>query len=247
MSYGVFAQYYDRLTQNVDYTAYAERLDELISSSGKKRRLLVDLGCGTGSLTLEMDRLGYDVTGIDLSCDMLSVAFNKKIEQGSKAIFVNQDITDISLPYKVDVMICSLDVLNHLNSADDIKGVFGSVTKYLKKDGIFVFDMNTPYKHRELLSDNAFIYDLGDVYVTWQNEYQAADGSVNITLEFFIEGEDGLYDRYTEEFSEKVYEQADIIVMLEGAGLELVDCYDGWTSGKPNEKTDRILYVAKRR
>ena len=64
----------------------------------------------------------------------------------------------------------------------------GRYAKYLKKDGIFVFDMNTPYKHRELLSDNAFIYDLGDVYVTWQNEYQAADGSVNITLEFFIEG-----------------------------------------------------------
>ncbi len=248
MSYGVFAKYYDRLTENVDYDAYASRLDEIISSDDKKRRLLVDLGCGTGSLTLAMEKKGYDVTGIDLSCDMLSMAFNKKIEASSNAIFVNQDITEFSLPRKADAIICSLDVLNHLCDGEAVKSVFGCVSRYLAKGGIFVFDMNTPYKHKNLLSDNAFIYDLGDAYITWQNEYNEADGSVDITLDFFIEDEEsGMYDRYSEQFSEQVYEQLEVEQMLTECGLELIAEFDGWSENKPHEETDRILYVTKRK
>ncbi len=246
MSYGVFAQYYDRLTQNVDYNAYAKRLDELIPSDDHKRRLLVDLGCGTGSLTLAMEKYVYEVIGIDLSCDMLSVAFNKKLEADSNAMFVNQDITRFSLPRKADVIICSLDVLNHLPNKDAVERVFRTVEKYLAEDGLFIFDMNTPYKHKYLMSDNAFIYDLGDVYVTWQNEYNAEDGSVDIALDFFIEDESGLYDRYTEEFTEQVYEQEEVLDMIIACGLKPIGCYDSFTDKEVHDKSDRILYVAKR-
>ncbi len=247
MSYGVFAEYYDRLTQNVDYDAYARRLDEIISSGARKRRLLVDLGCGTGSLSLAMEKLGYNVTGIDLSCDMLSVAFNKKIDGGYNAMFVNQDITEFSLPFKADAIICSLDVLNHLPDRKAVIKVFKAVGRYLDKGGVFLFDMNTPYKHRELLSDRAFIYDLGDAVITWQNDYNEADRSVDIALDFFIENEDGSDERYSEEFSEQVYDQADVIGMLDKCSLSVVGCYEGYSHNGVKSDSDRILYEVIRK
>ena len=135
MSYGIFASYYDLLTGNVDYSKYAKRIDDIVMSNNGKRGELVDLACGTASLSFELERLGYKVTGMDLSCDMLSYAAQKKYANGYKTVLVQQDIAAFSLPKKADVFVCSLDALNHLDCLEIVKMTFRNVARYLNKNG----------------------------------------------------------------------------------------------------------------
>lgn len=245
MSYGVFAEYYDLFTSNVDYKQYAERIDDIVMSLGLKRGSLVDLGCGTASLDLELSCLGYSVTGIDLSCDMLTAAASKIYAQGTHITLINQDMTELKLPNKTDVIISTLDGLNHLDSLASVKKVFAGVKKYLKNGGVFIFDMNTPFKHKNVLKDNHFIFDTEEAYLGWQNEFDAQLCKVDITLDFFIPEDDGSYSRFTEEFSEIAYDTDIIVSSLRDEGLEALYLFDGLTIESPTETTQRILYVVR--
>lgn len=245
MSYGVFASYYDLLTSNVDYKKYASRVDELVLKCGGCKGKLVDLACGTASLSLELEKLGYEVVGCDISPDMLSQAAQKKYSVNSDIMLIQQDITALSLPGKADVFVCSLDALNHLKNLKAVKSVFVSVAKSLTDNGVFLFDMNTPYKHREILADNVFVYDTDDAFVAWQNDYNPKDDSVGITLDFFVPNDCGLYQRFTEQFTEQAYEQSQIEDLLNSCGLKLVGAYDELSADMPNSNTQRILYCAE--
>lgn len=245
MSYGVFASYYDLLTSNVDYKKYASRVDELVLKCGGCKGKLVDLACGTASLGFELEKLGYEVIGCDISPDMLSQAAQKKYSVNSDIMLIQQDITALSLPGKADVFVCSLDALNHLKNLKAVKSVFLSVAKSLSDNGLFIFDMNTPYKHREVLADNVFVYDTDDAFVTWQNDYNSKDDSVGITLDFFVPNDRGLYQRFTEQFTEQAYEQSQIENLLNSCGLKLVGAYDELSDDMPNSNTQRILYCAE--
>lgn len=246
MSYGIFASYYDLLTSNVDYKLYAKRIDSIVTGHGTPKGRLYDLACGTASLSFELEKLGYTVTGCDISEQMLTVAMEKKYQSDSAIMLVRQDITALSLPGKADVFVCSLDALNHLKNLKAVKSVFASVAGYLTDGGLFIFDMNTPYKHREVLKDNAFIHDTDDVFLAWQNEYHDADCSVDITLDFFAPNDRGVYERYTEEFTERAYEQAVIEELLSSCGLTLIGIYDDLSENAPSERTERILHCAEK-
>ena len=243
MSYGIFASYYDLLTGNVDYKEYAKRIDELVAKHGGKRGKLVDLACGTASLSLELEKLGYTVTGCDLSCDMLTYAAQKKYSQGSRITLVQQDMTALSLPGRADVFVCSLDALNHLECLIFVEMTFARVAKYMKKDSLFIFDMNTVYKHKHVLADNAFVFDTDEVFVTWQNEYNDMERSVLITLDFFVPDEEENFQRYSESFKEMAYSVDEIEKSLDNAGLRIIEMYDDLTNDLPHEKTERILFV----
>lgn len=243
MSYGFFSQYYDFFTRNVDYKSYALRIDDIIKSLGLKRGSLVDLGCGTASLDIELAKLGYSVTGIDLSCEMLTAAANKVYSQGASVRLVNQDMTEFSLPQMADTIICTLDGLNHLDGIESVKKTFKRVKKFLTPHGIFIFDMNTVYKHRFVLGDNCFIFDSDEAYLGWQNDYDPSDDSVEITLDFFVPGEKG-YSRTTESFFERAYEQGVIASALEASGLRALSFFDGLSCDAAGEKTERMIVVA---
>lgn len=243
-SYGIFADYYDRLTRNVSYVSYAKRIDEIVMQRHKKRGTIVDLGCGTGTIDLLLAKKGYSVTGIDRSVEMLTVAEKKMRESGLKASFVRQDMTRLSLPSKADVIISTLDGINHLSSAEAVSKTFSRVSKNLRHGGIFVFDMNTIYKHSKTLGNNCFIFDTDDVYLGWQNDYRECDNSVLITLDFFTNGKDGKISRYTESFREKAYPVMQVFGMLIRSGLIPLEIYDGISHKPPKKNSDRILFVA---
>ncbi len=243
MSYGIFASYYDLLTGNVDYKKYAERISELARENGIRSGKLVDLACGTASLSLELEKLGFSVTGIDLSCDMLTYAAQKKYSSGSKINLVQQDMAALSLPGKADVFVCSLDALNHLDCFEFVKMTFRQVAKYLNKNGLFIFDMNTVYKHKYVLADNVFVHDTDEVFLTWQNEYNDMERSVLITLDFFVPDEEENYIRYSESFKEYAYETDKIVKAIDECGLELRAMYDDLSYESPSDETQRILYV----
>lgn len=244
MSYGIFARYYDLFTKNVNYKAYAEKVDSILTSLASKRGSLVDLACGTCSLGLRLSKMGYSVIGVDLSCEMLSRASKKVSLADERIMLVHQDMCKLRLPKRVDAVVCSLDALNHLSGLEAVKEAFCAVRKNLSYDGVFVFDMNTPYKHKSVLSDNCFVFDSPRAYLGWQNEYNEADCSVDITLDFFIPS-GSVYKRYTENFKEIAYEQEVIEKALKECGFELVNCFDDISDNKPCETTQRILYVAK--
>ncbi|MCD8005700.1 MAG: class I SAM-dependent methyltransferase [Oscillospiraceae bacterium] len=243
-SYGIFADYYDRFTKNVSYSSYADRIDNIVLNRHKKRGFVVDLGCGTGSLDMLLADKGYKVTGIDRSVEMLTIAEKKLRDAGKKASFVCQDMTSFSLLRKADVIISTLDGINHLNSAEAVERTFSRVSKNLRHGGIFVFDVNTVYKHRNTLGNNCFIFDTDDVYLGWQNDYRQSDESVLITLDFFVNTNDGKNSRFTESFRERAYPVMKIFGMLMKSGLVPVEIYDGIGYKPPKKTSDRVLIVA---
>ena len=150
--YETFSFYYDALTENVDYPARAAYLDGLVQKylrSGGK--VMLDLACGTGTLTEEMAKRGYDMIGVDYSEGMLGQAMEKKIEQQLPIQYVCQDMRELELYSTVDATICTLDSLNHLPGFEDVETVFRKVWEFTEPGGVFLFDMNTLYKHLSLI------------------------------------------------------------------------------------------------
>lgn len=247
-SYFEFAKFYDALTENISYAKRAGYFDSIIKKYKRTNgNLLLDLACGTGSLTEKMAELGYDCIGIDGSSEMLNSAFEKKMNSGLDIQYICQDMCEYELYGCADVTICALDSLNHLNSFDDLKKVFRQVNLSTEYGGLFIFDMNTVYKHREILGNNTFIYDTDKVYCVWDNSYSEENNRVDITLDFFERKENGLYSRSGESFSEIAYESGEIISALESENFEILDLYKGDTFEKPDEKTERIIYISKKK
>jgi SAM-dependent methyltransferase len=246
MSYSCFAGVYDMLTENVEYSKRADYFCSLLAENGINGGLLLDLACGTGSLSFEFEKRGYSVIGVDLSPEMLSIAQNKKYDGNSDVLFLQQDMRALDLYGSVDCCVCALDSLNHLTGEKDLFKAFKSVSEYTENGGIFIFDMNTEYKHKNILADNCFVYDCGDVFCVWQNSLQSDGSTVDITLDFFEEDEDGMYERHTENFSEKAYPDKTVKELLEKADFTLVGEYKELTAETPDETTQRIVYIARR-
>jgi len=243
--YGRFAQVYDKLQQDVPYAEMAKLFDGFIKEYSSENEVVVDLACGTGNLSEEMYRLGYDVIGIDLSQDMLNEALEKKYDKGLDISYLCQDMTELDLYGAADVVICVLDSLNHLSCADDFEKTVERVSMFTCDGGLFIFDVNTLYKHRVILGDNVFCYDPDGLFCVWRNE-TLEDGSVNIALDFFEEREDGSYSRYGEEFREIVFPPEFIEDCLSKNHFEMIGRFDGFSKEPPCDESQRILYVCRR-
>lgn len=242
--YGNFAHYYDILTGNISYKDRAAYFDMLIKKHGGKKDLLLDLACGTGSLSEEMCRLGYDVIAVDGSEEMLNEALDKKFDSGLNIQYLCQDMTKLDMFGTIDVTICALDSLNHLPDLDAIKQTINRVSLFCEPGGLFIFDVNTPYKHKNVLGNNTFIYDMEDVYCVWQNTYTEEDNRVEMWLDFFEKQENGSYERYDESFSEIAFDDAVIEKIVAGSGMEIVGKYDYDTTEPIKADSEKIVYVA---
>lgn len=246
MSYDNFSRFYDLLTDNVEYKKRADYFCRLLSLCGIEGGILLDLACGTGSISVEMAKKGFDVIGVDSSVGMLNAARQKAYESGEQILLLNQSMDDIDLYGTVDCAVCVLDSINHLEDSEQVKRTFEKVSLFMNEGGAFAFDVNTPYKHKSVLADNAFVYDLDELYCVWQNSYNEADGSVDISLDFFEE-EDGAYYRSCECFTERAYNLADIETWLTQAGFEVIGIFDDMTTEKAHAKTERAVFLAKKK
>lgn len=242
-NYCDFAYVYDRLTDNVNYTERAEFIRTLFARHGVKNGAdVLDLACGTGSLTLELSDT-YEMIGVDNSEDMLSQAQKKMYEAEKRILFLCQDMTELDLYGTVDAAVCMLDSLNHLKTPHDIKKVIEKVGLFMNHGGIFIFDVNTIYKHREILGNNTFVYDCDDVYCVWQNELKD-DNSVNITLDIFEQDED-TYIRSGEEFTEIACPIDDYKKWLCEAEFEIIGIYDEMSDRPLCDTTERAVFAAR--
>lgn len=239
--YGEFAGVYDLLTENVPYDEIAEYYNNIINSLGGGR-LLLDMGCGTGSLTVRLAELGYRVIGSDASADMLSIAAQKS----DKVRWICQSMTETELYSAAETAVSTLDSINHLAGRDEILACFQRLAENLTMGGIFVFDVNTVYKHREILADNTFIYDVDGVYCAWSNTFRPEDNSVDIELDLFYENEDGSYSRGYESFAETALPLEELTELLGKAGFGVEKIYDYLTFDPPRDDSEKLLIAARK-
>ena len=242
--YGKFAYFYDNITENISYKERAEYFDMLIKKHGGKKNILLDLACGTGSLSEEMCRMGYDVIAVDGSEEMLNEALDKKFESKLPVQYLCQDMTELDMFGTIDVTICALDSLNHLPDENALKKTIERVALFCEPDGLFIFDVNTPHKHKNILGNNTFVYDLEDVYCVWQNTLD--NYRVYMMLDFFEKQEDGRYIRYEESFSEIAFEDDVIEKFLNDNGMTVVGKYDYDSTDPAKANSEKIVYVAKK-
>ncbi|MCI7803588.1 MAG: methyltransferase domain-containing protein [Oscillospiraceae bacterium] len=243
-AYGIFAQFYDTLTSNIDYAQRAQYFDSVVRKFGRKQGgILLDLACGTGSLSEQMDALGYDVIAVDNSPEMLGIAMEKKFDSGRNIQYLCQDMRELDMFGTIDVTVCALDSLNHLDSFEDVKRVFEKVFLFCEPGGLFIFDINTEYKHKMILGDNTFIYDTDDVYCVWQNSCE--NSRVKIELDFFVP-ENGVYRRYEESFCENAYPLNDVENALKETGFEILMCCDGDSDKPVCETTQRAVFAVRK-
>ena len=245
MSYDDFSRFYDLLTDNVEYEKRADYFCRLLSLCGIKEGILLDLGCGTGNMSFAMADRGFDVIGVDSSVGMLNAAQQKMFESGKRILLLNQNMQEIDLYGTIDCAVCVLDGINHLANENEVKQTFAKVSLFMNKGGAFAFDVNTIYKHKNVLADNVFVYEPENVYCVWQNNYNEKDNSVDISLDFFEE-EDGVYYRSSENFTEKVYELSDIKNWLEESGFEVVGIYDDMTTDDFKPDSERAVFLARK-
>ncbi len=244
--YRSFSYFYDMLTENISYKQRAEYFDMLIKKHGGKKNLLLDLACGTGSLSEEMSRLGYDVIGVDGSEEMLNSAIEKKLESGLNIQYLCQDMTKLDMFGTIDVTICALDSLNHLPDLAAIERTVQRVSRFCVPSGLFIFDVNTPYKHKHVLGNNTFVYDMDEVCCIWQNTYSEQDNLVEMSLDFFERQENGSYKRYEDSFSEIAFDESVIDGILIRSGFEIAAKYDYDTVLPPKTDSEKIVYAARK-
>ncbi len=247
MSYGIFSSVYDILTDNVEYEKIANKICSLLSQNGVNGGLLLDLGCGTGTLSFLLEEKGFEVIGVDPSEDMLSVANEKKYDLGSSAMFLCQSGEELDLYGTIDCAVCSLDTVNHIESLEKIESAFKRISLFMNLGGVLVFDINTPYKHKEILGDNTFVYDMDEVYCVWQNSFDKENSATQIDLDFFIKNEDNEdFARFSESFNEYSYEVGDILKIVENCGFEVLSTCDDYGESPATEKTERVTITAKK-
>ena len=240
--YNYFALRYDELTENVDYKVRSDYISDFFNKLGlSEDASLLDLACGTGTMSLLFKEKGYRVIGVDLSSEMLSIADNK----AKGAIpFIRSEMQNFSLTEPVDACICCLDSINHLNSIKDVKKTFECIYSALNENGILIFDVNTVYKHRNILADNSFVFDEENYFLSWDNE-QIDDYSIKIMLDFFVYNGKN-YDRYSEEFIETAFETEALSAALKPY-FEILGIYDDLSMDKPKTDSERLYFVCKRK
>ena len=247
---GSFARYYDALTANVNYPARARYFHRLIKKyTGRKPRILLDLACGTGSLSWEFSAMGYEVVGVDASPEMLSAALSKAGEFPgvNLPLFLCQRMEELDLYGSVEACVCALDSLNHLPDLPALRAVFSRVALFLAPGGVFLFDVNTRHKHRDILGNNAFVYQTQGVICTWRNAYHERHGRVDISLDFFTPQGGGLYRRTAEQFSERIFSHRQLHGALKASGLDLLAVRDENRLRLPGKPPQRLVYAAKKR
>lgn len=251
--YRALAGVYNLLNREIDYAAWADFLEEcFVRFLPSRPELVLDLACGTGSMTLELARRGYDMIGVDGSADMLSQAYAAKPEN-SGILFLEQDMRSFELYGTVGAVVCCLDSLNYLLQDGDLTACFRTVHNYLDPDGLFLFDMNTPYKFCHIYGNNAYVLEDeqsdgaggNDVFCAWQNFYNEKSRICDFELSIFEEQADGSYLRSDEHQQERCYSLEEIKKALSDSGMELLGIYADQKFTPPTENTERWYFAAR--
>jgi len=242
-SYEALAVSYDRLTDDVAYAEVLAYLEQLLQEKGKKPESVLDLACGTGSLSVLLAQRGYRVLGADLSEDMLAVAYEKSMHmEENRPYFIHQSMQKLRLPYTVDCVVCCLDSLNYLTNPEDCRTAIRRVYQALSPGGIFLFDVNTPEKLRAM-DGQVFLDEDDDVYCVWRASFSQEERICAYGMDIF-QRIGPVWHRSEEEHLEYAYEPEELRSYLEEAGFTGITIYGDRSLQPPREGEQRIYFAA---
>ena len=247
-AYTSFAEVYDTFMDNVPYEEWADYLEDRLKEYGVKDGLVLELGCGTGSMTELLAEKGYDMIGVDNSEDMLEIAMEKRIESGHDILYLLQNMQEFELYGTVRAIVSVCDCVNYVTEKNELQEVFRLVNNYLDPQGIFIFDFNTVYKYKEVMGDTVIAEDRGECSFIWDNYYYDEEKINEYDLTLFIreEGkEKNLYRKYQETHYQRGYTLDEMKELIQGSGLIFETAYDAFTHEAPTEKSERIYIIAR--
>ncbi len=272
-TYSDFADVYDELMDDTPYEEWCETLvsliekygiskpvrgeraleppdasgtyDELQDALAAERNLVVDLGCGTGTLTELLYRKGYDMIGVDNSSAMLGIAMDKKAKSNAEILYLLQDMRELELYSTVGTVISVCDSVNYILETEELSEVFRLVNNYLYPGGLFVFDFNTDYKYRYVIGDTTIAENREDCSFIWENFYDAGSCLNEYDVTVFVREEGELFRRFTETHLQRGYNVELMKNLVEGAGMRILEILDADTLGAVNEESERVYMVAR--
>jgi len=243
-AYHNLAVSYDRLTNDVDYKATVDFYYEILKREGLKPRTAVDLACGTGSVAVILAEKGLQVTAVDLSEEMLTVARQKAMELENQPLFLCQPLQALYLPRAVDLAVCALDSLDYITDPADCKEAIRRVYKVLNPGGIFIFDVNTPEKLRAM-DGQVFLDEDDDVYCVWRGEFDEETNICSYGMDLF-QRKGSLWERSFEEHREYAYSREQLVDYLKAAGFTHISVYADRLFEEPREGEQRIYIKARK-
>lgn len=242
-AYTGFAEVYDMFMDNVPYEEWNTYLTGLLKEYGIEDGLVLELGCGTGKMTRLLAKSGYDMIGVDNSEEMLQIARDAGEDEG--ILYLLQDMREFELYGTVRAIVSICDSMNYILEEEDLLEVFRLVNNYLDPGGIFIFDMNTIYKYRELLGETTICENRDEGSFIWDNYYDEEEQINQYDLTLFIKEEKELYRKYEETHFQRAYEVETVQRLLEEAGMEFVVAYDAFTHDGIREDSERIYMIAR--
>jgi len=247
MVYNDLAEIYDELMADTNYDQWVDYLIKQIKNYKAPGEVLLDLGCGTGSIAIPLAKQGYRVTGIDISSEMLTQAEQKAREAEVNISFYQQDIKELTLDFQVDVVIATFDTLNYIIDEKALAIVFKRISKVLRDSGLLIFDLNTRYKLENILGENTYSYNTDELVYIWENYFDQKTKICQMDLTFFaLEPNSGKFLRFDETHFERAYEVEEIEDMLTGSGFKILGIFGELGFDSPKENEERIFFVVKK-
>ncbi|KXH87383.1 class I SAM-dependent methyltransferase [Sporosarcina sp. HYO08] len=239
-AYTNFAAVYDELMTDIPYDVYVDLIDITLSGIEKKR--ILDVGCGTGQLSIKLAKKGADVTGIDLSANMLKVAKERALEQSLTVQFKQQPMQQLDGLFEFDAAVIAIDSLNYLQRKEDVIQTFERIHSALKAGGKLLFDVHSIYKTDEVFMEGPFVYDSGPIAYIWQTAEGENPHSVYSELAFFVRNADGSYGRFDEIHEQRTFPVYEYVEMLQQAGFSIERIFADWEDEAPDEESERIFF-----
>ena len=246
-AYTGFAEVYDMFMDNIPYETWCEYLTGLLREQGVTEGLLLDLGCGTGTLTRLLAAEGYDMIGVDLSDEMLEIAMDHQREKPDGILYLLQDMREFELYGTVRGIVSICDSMNYLTEYEDLVQVLRLANNYLDPGGVFIFDLNTVYKYRDLLGETTIAENREEGSFIWENYFDEASAVNEYDLTLYIREDGETYRRFEEVHYQRAYDLKTIGRLLADAGMELTAAYDAFTKEPVRDDSERIYVVARPR
>ena len=244
-AYTDFAMVYDTFMDETPYELWKNRLVTMLGEDGIEDGLVLDLGCGTGTLTELLSEAGYDMIGIDFSQEMLAIAQEKRAQSGHQILYLEQDMREFELYGTVRAIVCICDSINYLLEKEDIITTFKLVNNYLDPKGLFIFDFNTVHKYRDVIGDTVIAENRDACSFIWENYYDEEECINEYDLTIFVKEEEELFRRFNETHYQRGYTLAEMKEMIQASGLLFVRAIDADTMEEPTDESERIYIMAR--
>lgn len=244
--YALLSEYYDRFTDDVPYERWADFFERIFEQKNIKPEIVLDLACGTGSLTCIMAQRGYDMIGADQSEDMLMIARENcfDLEGAKPVLLLHQPMEELDLYGSIDACVCCLDSVNYVTDLEVLREAMRRVHTFLEPGGIFIFDINTR-KKLERIDGQSFVREDEDVYCVWQAYIEGGD-LCHYDFDIFELNEEGAWNRYQENHLERIYEPEVLLSMLEETGFIDIEQRGELSDEAPREEEERIFFIARK-